>query len=526
MKFNIQRYNIYSCTTISQGDVELCFDPAKIRNEDIRNISPNYIFISHESMDHMDPAQVYTLQKKKNAKIYCSIAAAVDLWQSFPYDYDFIKNINAMVPGSKIKCDNLLIETCKSIHCDYMMPLVFKISLIDKQVSFLHCFDSIISNEIIELSKNASLSIIPIGIAKGVSVNSGIEFMNSLHSKMFLTNHFKSTKELIEFSKISDNDKCIYLDWNQQVSTSIPQTVVDISEYDLNLNYECLNTNTLKKIICNFNSICCEIINNKTLLDRLFEIYKTSNIEDKSILLIIYTLICLLDSRKINSAIFFELKNDLLNDVSNENNSLNVVILFFLGIYAQQSNNVKFIDEAISLANEKMEHLTYWVVQFLGRAIVANKQTSYEITNKLLNIISLQPIYTSVVVRRQIFWELYRIMKTIPSLTSEFVSIFEDGLTDENPDVELLAVLCFGLANRVQMLTDSQLDKIFNLLNDQEDDVRETVLRIVRNLNHHDYIINNKENLLDLINDHNCHVSHEAMLTEQFIKEIACEKLN
>lgn len=521
MEFNFHRYNIYSCLTISQGGVQLCFDPAKIRIENMKDISPDYIFISHESMDHMDPAQVYALQKKKNAKIFCSIAAAVDLWQSFPLDYDFLRNINTLIPGSKIKCDNLLIETCKSIHCDYMMPLVFKISFIKEQVSILHCFDSIISNEIIELSKNTSLSIIPIGIAKGVSVDSGIEFINSLHSKMYLTNHFKSTKELINFAKVSNKSNLVYLDWNQETSVSIPQVSVSQENCESNINYDHLDTHELMKIVCNFNSISCDIINNETFSNKLFSIYKTSNTKDKITLLIIYTLISLLDSRKINENIFSSIKNDLLNNVSNENNSLNTVILFFLGIYAQQSNEIKFIDEAVSLANEKSEHITYWVVQFLGRAIVANKQTSYENTKKLLKVISVKPIYNSVVVRRQIFWELYRIMKTIPSLTSEFVSIFEDGLTDVNPDVELLATLCFGLANRVKSLTTTQLDKLFDLLNDPEDDVRETVLRIVRSLNHHDYIIKNEEKLLKLIDDSNCHVSHQAMLTKQFIEEIS-----
>jgi L-ascorbate metabolism protein UlaG (beta-lactamase superfamily) len=123
----MKRYNIYSCFSIKYNGVELCFDPAKIQKEDLDAICPDAIFISHESMDHMDPIQVYALQKKKNCKIYCSIATAVDLIQFFSCDTDFKEHINTLIPGAEVKADIFSIVTEKSIHCDYMMPIVFKI---------------------------------------------------------------------------------------------------------------------------------------------------------------------------------------------------------------------------------------------------------------------------------------------------------------------------------------------------------------------------------------------------------------
>ena len=166
------------------------------------------------------------------------------------------------------------------------------------------------------------------------------------------------------------------------------------------------------------------------------------------------------------------------------------------------------------------EHNEYWVVEYLGRCLVSQKKSPKNIEEKLLKIISVPEIYNSVVVRRKIFWELHRIMKVIPTLTKDFVNIFEDGLTDSNPDVELLATLCFGLANNIQKLTRQQLDKMFDLLKDDEDDVRETAVKIARGLNHKDYIKENKEKLLELINDNNCHVCHQAELTKKFIEEM------
>lgn len=92
--------------------------------------------------------------------------------------------------------------------------------------------------------------------------------------------------------------------------------------------------------------------------------------------------------------------------------------------------------------------------------------------------------------------------------------------TDSNPDVELLATLCFGLANNIQKLTEQQLNKIFDLLKDDEDDVRETAVKIARGLNHKDYLLTNKERLFELINDNNCHVCHQAEITKKFIEEM------
>lgn len=132
---------------------------------------------------------------------------------------------------------------------------------------------------------------------------------------------------------------------------------------------------------------------------------------------------------------------------------------------------------------------------------------------------NLPSIYDSVVVRRKIFWELYRIMKIIPSSTQNFVNIFEDGLTDSNPDVELLATLCFGLANRVYRLNSSQIDKIFTLLKDPEDDVRETAIKIIRGLDNKEYILSKKNQIFKLLEDSNCHVRYEAEITKNTINE-------
>ncbi len=526
-KTQLRRYNIYSCLTIRTANLEICFDPAKIRDEDLEKINPDYIFISHESMDHMDPTQVYILQKKKNCKIYCSIASAVDLIQQFPYDTEFIGKINPLVPGCTITNKDLIIETQKSLHCDYMLPLVYKISIKKDKISVLHCFDSFISDKIIDLSKDTSMAIVPIGIAKGVSINSGIEFLEKLKSKRFMTNHFKSHEDLENFKGLINNDnRFIYMNWDESKEVNLEQVEIKKDNYELEeVNFILDKTyiagsNTYKAILSNINNLKCEIINNKEILNKIFDTYKNADVETKKVLLIIYTVLSLWDINLIKEEVFEEIKKDLKLESDNSNNNLQTIILFFLSIYAQQSGEVKFLEEAMKIGSVEKEHNEYWVVEYLGRCLVSQKKTPKSIEEKLLKVISVPEIYNSVVVRRKIFWELYRIMKVIPTLTKDFVNIFEDGLTDSNPDVELLATLCFGLANNIQKLTKQQLDKIFNLLKDDEDDVRETAVRIARGLNHKDYIKENKDKLLELINDTNCHVRHQAELTKKFIEEM------
>lgn len=525
METKITRFNIYSCLTLQHDNLQLCFDPSKIRDSDIYKIVPDVILISHESMDHMDPAQVYILHKKKKCRIFCSIACAIDLIQAFPHDYEFINSITTILPGAKVKYNNMVIETRKSIHCDYMLPLVFKLTFTDSKISVLHCFDSLISDEIIDFSKNTSLAIIPIGIAKGVSANSGLEFIQKLDSRKFVTNHLKSSAELNTFRNlVKDNYSCIFLDWDEESNISLDKVETDESIYEFKLeniidNSSSIDKSSLMWIMCNINSIRTELINNKKILDTLFSKYESASNSEKIILLSIFVSISLLDSNLISNSLIEKIENDLLKDVSSDNNSLHTVILLFLGVYAQQSGRICGVDKAFNLVDDKNEHITYWVTEFLGRCIVSQKTSYKELVDKFLKMVSIPSIYNSVVVRRKIFWELYRIMRVIPLCTENFVNVFEDGLTDSNPDVELLATLCFGLANRVHKLTSTQLEKIFNLLKDPEDDVRETAVKIIRGLDNKEYIISNKEKLFSLLEDSNCHVRHEAEITRSTVNE-------
>ena len=526
MKLNVNRFNIYSCLTIQHNEIQLCFDPAKIRKSDIETIFPDIIFISHESMDHMDPSQVYTLQKKKNCKIFCSIACAIDLSQAFPYDYEFIDSIHALIPGAYVEYGRIIIETQKSIHCDYMLPLIFKITFKDTDISILHCFDSLLSDDIIKFSENTSLAIIPVGIAKGVSLNSGLEFIQKLSSHRFITNHLKSKKELDSFANLLDGKyPCTFLDWNESAEIKVEKiNYTENSTDNLDFSTLCNNLDSIKKehlmwIASNISYLKANLIGDKLVLNSLYSKYSGSDYEEKIILLCVFIYITLLDSNLITKNIIESIKKDLSQETLNENNNLHTVILLFLSVYAQQSGNIFGNKEAVKLIDEKNEHNTYWVVEFLGRCIVANKNTSNDLVAEFLKILSNPNIYNSVVVRRKIFWELYRIMKVIPSYTEKFVTKFEDGLTDSNPDVELLATLCFGLANRVYNLTPTQIGKMFDLLKDPEDDVREIAVKTIRKLNNKDYILSNKAKLFELVNDLNCHVQHEAKITKKEINE-------
>lgn len=502
----IKRYNIYSCMSIDINQKQLCFDPAKIRACDINNLNPDYIFISHESMDHMDPAQVYTLQKRKNCPIFCSFAAAVDLMQFFPYDSELLHNIHVMLPGSRMTYDNLVIETEKSIHCDYMFPVVFKISLINENISILHCFDTLISEGIINFSNGTDLAIIPIGIAKGVSSSTGIEFVEKLHSKKFLTNHLKTSQDLKKFENVYHSKKpCYFIDWNESCEVCF-ETANDYKSYTVQDN--------VLSIISNFNSSKFSLYS-----DSMFKSYKDLNTKDKTNLIVLYTLVAIFDSKLIKKDIINEIVHDLSLS-TNENNNIGTVILLFLSVYSQQhATTVITPNHIVKLVNKSSEHLTYWVVQYFGRCIVADKDNP-DILTAFLDVIDIPDIYNSVIVRRQIFWEFLRVMKTIPSATMHFSKYFDDGLEDSNPDVRLLALLCFSLADRFTAITDSQLDKIFELLKDDEDDVRETAVKVARSLTNTTYILKHKEQLFALLDDANCHVKHEAHLIKSKIDRL------
>jgi hypothetical protein len=164
--------------------------------------------------------------------------------------------------------------------------------------------------------------------------------------------------------------------------------------------------------------------------------------------------------------------------------------------------------------------VNYWIVEFLGRC-AASKGEGYEkAIDALIHITTIPNLYHSVVVRRKLFWEFHRIMKYLPQVSNRFFKIFEDGLIDSNPDVRLLALLCLGLANRIYYLTAAQIHKIFLLLEDPEDDVRETAVTVIGALskNHKDIIVKNIDQICKLLEDRNCHVQFAAQETYEGLR--------
>lgn len=530
-KIQVKRYNIYSCLTLKINDQELCFDPAKIQREQIDEINPDFIFVSHESMDHMDPIQLYKLQKKKNCKVFCSIAVAVDLMQYYFCDTEFIDKVQVLIPGSSMTADHLFIETVKSIHCDYMMPLVFKISFLNNDFSLIHCFDSHLSDEIIKLSENTNLGIIPIGIAKGVSPASGKEFADKLKSQIFLTNHFKNDEQLNDFNElIKKEGKCskyLLLRWNESCevkmhlcekgnSLSKIQRQEKISENTLCneiLKSETISLDQLHAFLIKLNEQRCKLLQNKEVLKKLYTAYPTFTEEKKKVLLIILIMISLIDPYLIEEKFIIDLKKDLLSNTINENNNVQAVSLCFMGVYAQQIAKNYCLNEVSLILDRGLEHVDYWIVEFLGRSAIS-KGADYLKALEILKekVIDNKKLYNSVVIRRKIFWELYRIMKHIPHVANRFFTVFEDGLVDSNPDVRLLAILCFGLANRIADLSKEKINNIFKLFKDEEDDVREIALTVVGMFIKHyeDEILNKKERIESMLRDHNCHVQGAA----------------
>ncbi len=476
MRGMLCRYNIYSCLTFTLGDLEICFDPAKIRKMDLDKINPDLICISHESMDHMDPTQVYFLQKKKNCKIFCSIAAAVDLIQFFPLDIDFIDSIHVMIPGMRVIVNEIEITAVKSIHCDYMLPVVYRLDFLKNSFSLLHCFDTHLSQEIQELSIGTDLAIIPLGIAKGVSEATGLAFAKAMKSRYFVTNHFKDPVDLKKFHTLIQNnplkERFFLVDWNEKCQISIP-------------------------------------------LEKLRRIEIPIQAKGRKELLIENAILALHEWDQIEENFLAEAKKDLLTPSTDENNGLKPVALFFYGLLAQQKGKIFSLNEVIKMIDNPFDHINYWIVEYLGRSAASKGEGFETAIDALLHIAGIPHLYTSVVVRRKLFWEFHRIMKVFPRMSARFFPIFEDGLTDSNSDVRLLALLCFGLANRVYPLSTCQLSAIFARIEDPEDDVRETAVKIIGDLSkkHKDVIVRNLDQISKLLEDKNCHVQFLARET-------------
>jgi len=533
VSIHLKRFNIYSSLTLNINDQEICFDPAKIRKEDLKNMNPDMIFISHESMDHMDPSQVYYIQKKKNCPIFCSIAVAVDLIQYFSLDLDFIDNIIVMVPGSMCLYNNIRISSVQSIHCDYMVPIVFRIDFQRFGVSILHCFDSHISPDIIRLSQGTTLAIIPIGIAKGISAKTGFDFVSQLHSTYFVTNHFKDEKDLAAFYQLIQNtsviEQCFLVNWNQTCNISLPikdhtQHHIKSAHQDSNKEFISTHSKFSKNFLTNFFVLLwqqgCQFIEDDTMIPSLLHSYRSVDAEEKQLILAIATLLCLLYSHLVSDVFIANVQEDLSRSSAEVGVNLKSMILFFLGICAQKKHKLFHLPHILSMVDKEDDHINYWIVEYLGRSATLEDDQSIKI---FMTIIKTPMLYHSVVVRRKIFWEIYRIVKYCPQISAQFIQVLEEGLADDNPDVRLLAILCMRLVNRTDRLTSVQIKQIVLLFDDPEDDVKETAVRVIGYLykNHSEEIIKNLDRIKELTEDENCHVRIAAEESYKYLTSIS-----
>ena len=538
-KIKVRRYNIYSGMEIRKDDLSICVDPAKIVPEVLCELAPDIILISHESMDHLDPIQVYYLQKKRNAKIFCSIAVAVDLNQYYSNDLTFTGSIHVMVPGSTESCKGLMITAEKSIHCDYMLPLIYRLEFLNDGISIVHCIDSLISDEISELSNNTTIGIIPIGIAKGINSESGVEFISKMDCDVYIPNHF--TDQLTNCKKIVDklnleekySMEFVSLDWNEDCVVDLSKiqckTNCNNSKYateELSMEKILLNLqerkdmkHTLLQIIHQINDKKGQALQEQ-LMKALMDCFEQAQEQIKSSIIIVLTMASLYDSLLIDPLFVDRLKGHLALKSGQRRDELKATLLFFIGIYAQQNQSICCLEEVIQNVDTKNDYITYWVVECLGRMTVSKDKKNLDSANALLDIVKVKEIFNSVIVRRKIFWEFVRITKFQPSYSKMFLKFYHIGLSDFNPDVRLLAILCICFLSRLnQMIPDKIFDDMLLLYKDEEDDVRETYAFVVRDIYQHYALKMNdyKEYVKALTKDMNPHVRRAATDTISYV---------
>lgn len=518
----IRRYNIYSGMEITLDGVSICVDPAKIIPEVLEQLFPDIILISHESMDHLDPTQVYYLQKRKNAKIFCSIAVAVDLMQFFEGDIFFKDSIQVMLPGSVENYKGFSIYAGKSVHCDYMLPLFFKIWSENSGISIIHCVDSLISDEILKLSLNTSVGIIPIGIAKGISADSGIDFISRMNCSVYIPNHFtsqlKQCTKMIEELRVEEklNIKFIPLEWNQYCVIEISQErikngYVSVDEIQGNLSKDIEEKKYLLNIIRKINNRKGEVLRPE-FLKKITDILYSEENELIKIVLMILTIMVLQESVVLDRRVLKRLQQFLLTS-EKQKEEIKAMTLFFLGIYAQQSGTIWCLKEVLENVNIQNEHIVYWVTECLGRMGVSRSYETIAVIRALEKLAKTKEIFDSVVVRRKLYWEFLRITKFRQSYSVLFKEFYEVGLHDLNPDVRLLSILCVGFMCRTNNAVERRIfEEMSKLYEDEEDDVRETYAITVYNIcNFYPEIVkDNIDNIKVLTKDNNCHVKRAA----------------
>ena len=474
----VSRFNIYSGIYLKTSDIDICTDLSKLPKPIAENINPDYLILSHLSLDHFDKKQILSSVSSKT-KIFTSPQCFERLYQQLK-SKNLEKNLFLAVRDYVYTDDNINISFFESIHGDYLEPLTFKIMLLKYGISIYHGIDSLklLSYEKVKLGNQIDIGIFPMSIAPTVSQKTFDELVTETGVNLAITNHVLSEK--IKTYHDKNNKKVILLDWNERC-------IININKRALNLKFP---ESQIEKTISQIH-----IENDVAIMDVLKWI-NSDNFTIKYKALLASSLIAITKPNIFKKLFLNRIIMEIDKFLKSQSKGYNVKRLAFaaaiwaIGNYYSNTSNEKFnrIDVYYKIIERNNQYLNYWLCESASQIGLGN-QYNYNLIKEVFEKYKKGKAWKEVLNRRVFAWSNYHLLeyvsnKIILDLKSYF-GLFYEFLNDENPDVRLIGIMGLELLIKKQNC-DKFINKILNvamdMLGDEEFELVECSLNLLQTI--------------------------------------------
>jgi hypothetical protein len=393
----------------------------------LNQLRPDYIVLSHMSIDHFDLKQVLAIISR-HTKVLCNIQCYERLYVPFK-ELGFLENLICIFNGDNYSDEKVSIKVLTSLHGDYLEPITCKISFQDSGNTLYHGFDSLMLDDDQYMKiQRVDYSILPLSIAPSVNLNLFNKLRGRINSTATIINHALSS-EVKNLEKIED---VMLLDWDQGCFVSLDDNIKDE-------NIE----------IDNFSESKTDILHSSEIVKFL----KFGNANERYKSAFYCAKYSISQPLEFKEFLYEPTRDYLLKfigkiSMSKIEKRISSTLLWGLSNYYLYSNTIINEDKVIfrKLATQDDQFIIYWLCESLSQISISNWE-NYLFSKELFLNVKRSTCWNEVLNRRVFAWSIFYVLNRRFDFCVADISSYENMLSefikDKNPDVRLIGIMGF-----------------------------------------------------------------------------------
>lgn len=431
-QLRLTRLNIYSGLYLEWPRARVLIDPAKVPLQAAAAIDPDLILVSHESMDHFDPAYCATLLADPRRRLLGSWAVVLAFSDHLRPDDPRWKQILPAVERHRYEVGDLTVDVHQSIHCEYAAPVIFEITDRTSGFRVVDAIDTAITPEMSNgaIRPRPDLLIAPSGIALGVSADTAWQMTRQLDPVAVMASHF--TRERAAFvaqaaTRPSTTARVHAPDWHDSIVVDgggDPQIAGDAG----------VRVTAPSHVFTEITAPTQAPPNSARLLD-----IAGATTDPDVLPHALYALSCALARGRTTPDVKGVLASVGDRVLGGNDERLMAAWLLAWGLCLRVSADATAadLDRVASLLSPDRPFLGYWVLECWGRAS-GNPQLAAAGQSRLAAAAANRALWDTVGIRRKLMWEIERLVRADAPWPG-IAALLTRAMADANPDVRLIA---------------------------------------------------------------------------------------